>query len=102
VIVSFVPCSCKPALAEPEPEPERGHLSVSCQHPGCDSRWWKPPHDESSVTWQVGRSGGLRHVRLRVMFCIRNGWLRNRPGRQGNGRPDRLASEAMQVRQGCR
>jgi hypothetical protein len=57
VIVSFVPCSCKYALAEPE----RGHLSVSCQYPGCVSRWRKPPHDESSVTWQVGRPGGLSY-----------------------------------------
>jgi len=53
VIVSWSPCDCDPALAEPG----RGHLTVSCRAPGCRSRWHKPPHDPQTHTWEPGRAG---------------------------------------------
>ncbi len=43
VIVSWMPCSCAPARAARSPG--SGHLTVSCQHPGCTSRWYKPRHE---------------------------------------------------------
>jgi hypothetical protein len=46
VIVSWMPCDCKPALGEPG----HGHLVVSCRAEGCKSRWYKPAHDKMSAT----------------------------------------------------
>jgi hypothetical protein len=39
IIVSWVPCECAAAQAN-----HRGHLRVSCQHPGCMSVWRTPAH----------------------------------------------------------
>jgi hypothetical protein len=54
VIVSWSPCDCDPAQAEPG----RGHLTVSCRTAGCRSRWYQPRHDPATTTWQPGRAGG--------------------------------------------
>ena len=53
VNVSWSPCDCEPALGEPG----HGHLTVSCQHPGCTSWWSKPRHDPATASWHPGRTG---------------------------------------------
>jgi len=47
VIVSWSPCDCDPALADPSRG--RGHLTVSCRAPRCRSRWQQPPHDPATA-----------------------------------------------------
>jgi len=47
VIVSWMPCDCGPARAERQRGP--GHLTVSCQVPGCRSRWYRPDHDPGAA-----------------------------------------------------
>jgi len=47
VIVSFMPCGCVPARAVRERG--AGHLTVSCQAPGCRSRWYRPDHDPATA-----------------------------------------------------
>jgi hypothetical protein len=48
VIVSWMPCDC--ALVSVGEPPQFGHLTVSCQEPGCRSNWYKPPHDPATMT----------------------------------------------------
>ncbi|HEY2307844.1 MAG TPA: hypothetical protein VGI05_18390 [Streptosporangiaceae bacterium] len=46
VIVSWMLCDCPPALASSSRS--FGHLVVSCQEPGCRSRWYKPRHEPAT------------------------------------------------------
>ena len=46
VIVSWKPCDCQSA----RDSGKLGHLSVSCQEPGCPSHWYSPRHDAATAT----------------------------------------------------
>jgi len=46
VIVSWMPCDCEPA----NDSGHLGHLTVSCQADGCDSRWYRPRHDTATAS----------------------------------------------------
>lgn len=48
VIVGWLPCSCDPARKAQQRGP--GHLTVSCQAPGCRSVWYRPDHDPETAT----------------------------------------------------
>ena len=37
VVVGWTPCPCAGNSG-------RGHLTVACAAPGCDERWYEPPH----------------------------------------------------------
>jgi hypothetical protein len=45
VIVSWTPCDCQGA----KQAGQLGHLTVSCQEPGCGSRWYRPSHDPETT-----------------------------------------------------
>jgi hypothetical protein len=47
VIVSWTPCDCDPAIADPSAG--QGHLTVRCRAQGCPSLWRRPPHDPATV-----------------------------------------------------
>jgi len=48
VIVSWTHCHCGPAVAAADGRGPAGHVTVSCRHPGCGSRWYRPRHDRPS------------------------------------------------------
>ena len=37
MVVGWTPCPCAGNSG-------RGHLTVACAAPGCDERWYEPPH----------------------------------------------------------
>jgi hypothetical protein len=53
--VGFMLCDCPAALDVAE----RGRLWVRCRTPGCNSIWYRPPHDPAATTLVAGRPGAL-------------------------------------------
>ena len=51
VIVSWSACNCASVTMVSNGEPPKfGHLTVTCQEPGCQKRWLKPRHDPVTAT----------------------------------------------------
>jgi hypothetical protein len=46
MLVSWARCYCAPARSAHPDEAAWGHLTVTCQEPGCGSVWYSPPHDQ--------------------------------------------------------